>query len=73
MDIIVTERGGENFAFTDLCILSSMKTETTWRCVRRVADHCHEILKTTNDKVSPLAKPHNHPSDIIIIIIIIIV
>ena len=39
------------------------KTETTWRCVRRVADSCHAILKTTNDEVSTLAKPHNHPSD----------
>ena len=26
MDIIATERGGKNFALTDLCILSSMKT-----------------------------------------------
>ena len=45
--------------------MSSMKskTETTWRCVRRVADSCHAILKTTNDEVSTLAKPHNHPSD----------
>ena len=39
------------------------KTETTWRCIRRVADSCHAILKTTNDEVSTLAKPHNHPSD----------
>ena len=66
MDIIAIERGGKNFAMTDLCILSSMKTsktETTWRCVRRVADYCHVILKTTNDALSTLAKPHNHPSD----------
>ena len=63
MDIIAIERGGKNFALTDLCILSSMKTETTWICVRRVADSCHAILKTTNDEVSTLAKPHNHPSD----------
>ena len=39
------------------------KTETTLRCIRRVADSCHAILKTTNDEVSTLAKPHNHPSD----------
>ena len=26
MDIIATVRGGENIALTDLCILSSMKT-----------------------------------------------
>ena len=39
------------------------KTETQWRCIRRVADSCHVILKTTNDEVSTLAKPHNHPSD----------
>ena len=38
-------------------------TETTWRCVRRVADSCHAILKTTNDEVSTLAKSHNYPSD----------
>ena len=30
---------------------------------RRVADYCHAILKTTNDEVTTLAKPHNHPSD----------
>ena len=42
---------------------SKSKTETTWRCDRRVADSCHAILKTTNDEVSTLAKPHNHPSD----------
>ena len=28
-----------------------------------VADSCHAILKTTNDEVSTLAKPHNLPSD----------
>ena len=39
------------------------KTETTWRCVRRVDDSCHAILKTTNNEVSTLAKPHNIPSD----------
>ena len=39
------------------------KTETTRRCVRRVADYCHAILKTTSDVISTLAKPHNHPSD----------
>ena len=50
---------------TDLCIMSSMKskTETTWRCIRRVADSYHAILKTINDDVSTLAKPHNHPSE----------
>ena len=39
------------------------KTETTSRCVRQVSDYCHAILKITNDEVSTLAKPHNHPSD----------
>ena len=32
-------------------------------CIGRVADSGHAILKTTNDEVSTLAKPHNHPSD----------
>ena len=65
MDIIAIERGGKNFALTDLCILSSMKTnrKLKWICVRRVADSCHAIHKTTNDEVSTLAEPHNHPSD----------
>ena len=31
--------------------------------VKKVADYCHVILKTTNDDVFTLAKPHNHPSD----------
>ena len=53
MDIIAIEKGGgKNFA-----------SEATCRCVRRVADSCHAILKITNDEVSTLAKPHNHPSD----------
>ena len=39
------------------------KTETTWRCIRRVADSYHVILKTTKDEVSTLAKPHNNSSD----------
>ena len=41
---------------------NKLKTETTWRCVKRVADSYHAILKTTNE-VSTLAKTHNHPSD----------
>ena len=66
MDIIATERSGENFVMTDLCILSSMKTNRKLkqhRDVRRVADSCHAILKATNDEVSTFAKPRNHPSD----------
>ena len=34
---------------------TNRKTETTWKCVRRVADYCHAILKTTNGEVSTLA------------------
>ena len=66
MDIIVTERGGgkvclDGFMYT-VKYENQSKTET-WRCVRRVTDSCHAILKTTNYEVSTLAKPHNHPSD----------
>ena len=67
MDIIDTERGGKNLCLDGFMYTvkyeNKSKTETIWRCVKRVADYCHEILKTTNDKVSTLAKPHNHPSD----------
>ena len=67
MNIIATERGGKKLCLDGFMYTvkyeNKSKTETTWRCVRRVADHCHTILKTTNDEVSTLAKPHNHPSD----------
>ena len=53
MDIIATVRGGEKLCLGGfMCTVkyeNKSKTETTWRCVRRVADSCHAILKTTND------------------------
>ena len=67
MDIIATERCGKKLCLDGFMYTvkyeNKSKTETTWRCVRRVADYCHAILKTANDEVSTLAKPHNHPSD----------
>ena len=67
MDINATEIGGEKLSLDGFMYTvkyeNKSKTEATWRCVRRVADSCHAILKTTNDEVSTLAKPHNHPSD----------
>ena len=67
MDIIANERGGEKLCLDGFMYTvkyeNKSKTETTWRCVRRVADSCHAILKTTNDEVSTLVTPHNHPSD----------
>ena len=41
MDIIATERGGKNFALTDLCILSSMKTN---RKLKQHGDVLDELL-----------------------------
>ena len=56
MNIIATERGVEKLCLDGFMYTvkygNKSKTETTWRCVRRVADHCHTILKTTNDEVS---------------------
>ena len=64
MDIIATERGGEKLCFDGLMYTvkykKKSKTETTWRCVRRVADSCHAIRNATNDEVSTLAKQHTH-------------
>ena len=67
MDIIATERGGKKLCLDGFMYTvkyeNKSKTETTRRCVRRVADYCHAILKTRNDALSTLAKPYNHPSD----------
>ena len=41
MDIIATERGGKNFALTDLCILLSMKTN---RKLKQHGDVLDELL-----------------------------
>ena len=67
MEIIATARGGgkiylDGFMYT-VKAENKSKYETTWRCVRRVADSCNAILKTTNDEVSTPANQHNHISD----------
>ena len=62
MDIIATERDGRKFALTDLCILSSMKTNRKLKQHGYVLD---ELLTPAMQflKQPKLAKPHNHPSD----------
>ena len=65
MDIIATERGGKKLCLDGFMYTvkyeNKSETETTWRCVRRVADSCHAIFKTTNDEVSTIANLLTYP------------